>query len=127
MSDHSSRTLCFFCAASTHDASDADVRALAEEFGGPARAVSGDLRPHTGAVFVAFHDVRHAEACFYALSPPPHHPDAAAQRPWWLASVAYSAPCDWLPDMVGRCKLDPSLKAPGFKSLMVKRMTVLST
>ena len=28
---------------------------------------------------------------------------------------------------VGRCKLDPALKAPGFKTLMVKNMTVLST
>ena len=27
----------------------------------------------------------------------------------------------------GRCKLDPSLKAPGFKNLIVKRITVLST
>ena len=31
------------------------------------------------------------------------------------------------PNKVGRCKLDPSLKAPGFQSLIVKRITLLST
>ena len=29
--------------------------------------------------------------------------------------------------MVGRCELHPGLKAPGFQTLMVKRMTSLST